>query len=352
MFNLDLSQTVLNPTSPAKQRRLLLTQIGDSNDYLFVIDNSSTEKFETCHRASEYYSVWGRERAGTRAALTFGSAIHIGAELIHRGQSAAVAVDKTVSYLLNHPAPVDDHRTPAAAAEVITHYYDRQRQPDYTLEVLKDKSGNLLVEHPFEVPLGVIQFDTYLQLPQWKEEKYVQRIFVAWSGRIDLVAAIHGHNRILDHKTSSIDDENFIQGFQLASQTVGYVYAGNYLFPELNITSFCLNLIRFKKPTGTGSLVEPGPRGGKPALQFARYYFNYTPERLEEWRKNALTTVSDLLSNLRRGFFTQQTVSCMGKYGKCQYHEVCTTNEQNLRPAILASEMYKDVEWDPTHERE
>ena len=45
----------------------------------------------------------------------------------------------------------------------------------------------LIIERPFELPLGVLEIDDLVRLPKWNES-IVRSIHVAWSGRIDLVA--------------------------------------------------------------------------------------------------------------------------------------------------------------------
>lgn len=346
-ISLDLSSVVTD--QPVEPCREIIRPIPDSDDYLLVLDNSSMEKFTTCPRASQYYSVYRREASGSSAALVFGGAVHVGLEQYYLGASQEKVISSALKFLQDKPIPVDDYRTPAALADLLIAYIERCDLPDYKLEVVDN--GTKLIETAFEVPLGRIEVGAKIKLPQWQSYRPIRYIYLAWSGRMDIIGLAHEQIRVVDHKTSKIDDGNYLKSYLLATQTLGYVWASRQIWPELDITSFCLNLIRFKQPTGSGPITLPGPRGGKPALEFSRHYYNYSRDRINEWRENVLAICSDFISNLVRGYFPQHPQWCFGKYGQCQYHHVCSTDERNVRETILNSELYKTVTWDPTNER-
>ena len=116
-----------------------------------------------------------------------------------------------------------------------------------------------MIERPFELPLGVLDINTRLQLPDWPEPRLVKSVHVAWSGKIDLLATVAHRNRVVDHKTTSIAGDNYIPSFILLHQTIGYVWAARQLWPHLDITGFCLNAIYLRRPLpGTTSLVARG----------------------------------------------------------------------------------------------
>jgi len=142
--------------------------------------------------------------------------------------------------------------------------------------------------------------------------------------------------------------DTFVQDFRLSNQTRGYCYAFHYLYPNLPVPAFMGNAIFFKRPTGNASLVDKGPRGGQPPLQFFRFQFDYSEASLVAWKKNIMFIMSDLLHCLSRNFFPAHTKSCMGKYGTCQYHDVCTVEDDTVAMNLLKTDLYKDVTWDPT----
>jgi hypothetical protein len=95
-------------------------------------------------------------------------------------------------------------------------------------------------------------------------------------------------------------------------------------------------------------LTARGPRGGEPALQFFRNYFEYSQERIDQWASNQLTVVEDFVHSLVRNNFPMYTAHCFNKFGRCPYYDVCTIDNVETRERFLKSDSFKDVTWDPT----
>lgn len=351
-INLDLSQVVTHvPDAASAVVRELLTPIpGLPDEYLLILDNSAGEKWQMCPTMARFYLVEGREAHARNAALVFGGVVHVGLESLLRSQDDVALCASMLKYWGENPSPPDTYRTLNNAVEVIKHYRTRATLPDYGWVIQSDDSG-LIIERPFELPLGVLEVNATIKLPTWDSPRHVRRVHVAWAGRIDVVAHTNGRHRVVDHKTTKIAGDQFIQDFQLSSQTRGYVWAAQQLWPDLDITGFCLNAIHLKEPAAGKGLMERGPRGGEPALNFFRAYFDYEAESLEEWATDALTICGDFVHALVRDYFSMHTKQCFNKYGKCQYHDVCTITNKAVRLSLLRSDAYKQVTWNPTNDR-
>lgn len=367
-ITLPTSSVAIHPVDPiAKPRRELLTPLPEEGHYLLVVDNSAIETFTTCPRYAQYYLTYAREAHARNAALTFGGAVHKGCEAIEKYENKQTVSEvnqdphhmdnqlwdeshtaqSVLAFFTENPAPPDEYRTPQNALELLAHYRVRKTFPDYQWTVLSDSTG-LLVERAFEVPLGVLEVNSTIHLPNWELPQHVSHIHIAWSGRIDLIAECNNKHRVVDNKTSSIGGDQFIQDFQLSNQTIGYVWAARQLWSDLNIDGFCLNAFHLKKPAAGKGLMKTGPRGGPPALSFFRAYFDYSESRIAQWEHNAMTLCEDFVHCLVRNEFPLHTKWCFAKYGKCQFHDICTIDEPDVRLRMLQSDAYKDVTWDPT----
>lgn len=95
--------------------------------------------------------------------------------------------------------------------------------------------------------------------------------------------------------------------------------------------------------------MSAGPRGGKPPLDFFRFYFEYSEERVAEWHRNIMFIMEDFVTCLVRNAFPAHTKWCFGKYGACPYHSCCSIDDPRVRINMLMTDMYKDVTWNPTH---
>lgn len=352
-INLDTAATQTAAPAPTKPlRREVLTHI-EGNNYLFVVDNSSMEKFTTCPVSAMNYLVYRREAHARNAALVFGGAIHQGLEVLLKGGDADAQAAAVVAHFESNPTP-PDYRNVGTALEVLAHYRARAVFPDYEWEILRDTAGAPLVELPFELPLGVLDVNAEIQLPSWDEPRFVETISLAWSGKMDAIAECNSRVRVVDHKTTSIAGDQFVQDFKLSNQTIGYVWAANQLYPELGVSGFCGNAIHLKRPglgkaAHTGGLLDRGPRGGEPPLSFFRFYFEYSPERLARWEENAKLLCSDFLHCLVRGAFPAHTKWCFAKYGRCSYHDVCSIDDERVAHNLLMSDAFAPVTWDPTN---
>lgn len=352
-ITLPLSETAVTPPSAdvARPRREFLTHI-EGNDYLLVVDSTALEKIVRCPTAGYYYLIRGREPHAKNAALTFGGAIHAGIEQLFKGQDMNAQNTAIQEYFMMNPAPPDEYRTLPMALQVMEHYREQLRvRVDYSSErVLSDENGPI-IERPFELPLGVLEFNSDVRLPRWDHARRIDNIHVAYSGRTDRASHMQEANRAVDVKTTSMGGDQFIQGFQLSPQTIGYVWADQQMWPDLGIHSFALDAIYLKKPSKSNAMIglmEKGIRGGEPALQFFRAYFEYKQERIDQWAANTLTIIEDFVHCLKRDFFPMYTHNCFNKFGRCPYYDVDTIDNPAVRIKMLESDAFKDVTWDPT----
>lgn len=376
-ISFDSSAVMLTPEDnpETSRRRSFLTPLpGLPGEFLLVLDNTSLDKIKRCHYAARNYLILGREPHARNAALVFGGAMHEGLEQFHTYQywearskeehiqyfpmaepHDTVAQDSAIrSFFLDNPTPPDEYRTVTNCLAVLAAYRRRCNPlmyPDYEWEILADADGPI-IERAFELPLGVIDLQTDLAIEGWTEasHSYCSRIHLAWSGRIDLITRHAGRNRITDHKTSSIDGDAFIAGFQISSQTIGYTWAAQQMWPDMNVEGFCLNCLRFKKPAKShvGSLETSGPRGGDAPLAFFRSYFDYSAERVEEWKNDTIVHIGDFIHSLTRNHFPLNDRACFDKFGVCGYHDVCVNDSREVREALLHGDSFKPVTWNPT----
>lgn len=367
--------------------RQLLTPLPTPGHFLLVIDNSSLEVFTTCPKAADYKLVRRREAPARDAALTFGGAVHEGVEKFLHAQyvwqgtaelgplinptcySSEEQNQAILRFFTENPAPLDDYRTVTNALAVLSAYRERSALPDYHWEILSDAEGPI-IERAFELPLGVVEVNNWIDMPWLNEDEYedqctgintnaldrskithmkqpvwVQSIHLAWSGRIDAVARCGDPRiaRVVDHKTGMINP----QEYRISNPVLGYVWAARQLWPDLDIGGFCLNGLATKRPSAGCSMTSVGPRGGKPALELSRSFFEYSQQRLNQWEENVRMIVSDFIHNIVRNFYPRATKWCFDKYGQCPYYDVCCQDDPQVRSNMLQSDMFRSVTWNP-----
>jgi hypothetical protein len=105
---------------------------------------------------------------------------------------------------------------------------------------------------------------------------------------------------------------------------------------------FCVNAIRSANAPGR-------PRGGIDAWWeegFQRYKEYITPEHLVRWRQSAIGITERFLFHYDKGLMPEERRSCVGKFGPCQYGDVCDL-PKSQQEIMLSSDMFVDDNWSP-----
>lgn len=318
---------------------LLLHYNAEDSSATFFIDNSSTERFDTCARSAELYLSKRKEGNTDKPALAFGKIIHKCLE--HRYRNLGVGTQSLVHDLIDiaqrefskYTPPDGDYRNFAMAVDTIRHYADTYPFEPFELATLDDRPA---VEIPFAVPLCSINIDHPMAM--WDGDTVVTRhittIHVVWKGKIDMAVRLNSKLYGLDHKTTSMMGPSYFNDFILSGQIYGYSWALEKLLGELPY-GFLINALGIRAPTKTGK-----------KLEFTRYTVLIQQELIDEWYTDTTHKLADFFEMARRGYFPKQTKWCAGKYGMCEYHSVCTLTGP-IRDTMLGTNLFKPVTWDP-----
>lgn len=320
----------------------------------FICDNSTLEYHQTCPRAAQYGICHRRKAVGSRIALSFGGTAHKCLE--HRYRHAGSMLEQTdaiekdmiaiAEKAFTHiDVPPDDFRTLDRMIDLVHKYGERYRYEDFELVTLPN--GDRFVEVPFAHYLGTIPVNTEFWVQDLKRDvdgslvkcgvpyrKYITNIRVVWQGRIDLAYRYSGGLYIMDHKTASIATN--MAEFQISNQFYGYVWSTEEMLHE-PVTGFVINRMVCRKPTRTG---DP--------FTFERKPVPVQRGLVTEWKTDCLYMIADFIEMVRRQSMPKHTVWCVGKFGTCQFHQVCQNDNQEQRDfLVLESGEYADNTWSP-----
>jgi len=301
-------------------------------DGCFYIDNSSMELFTTCPRQAYYYIIRRLELNRSKVALDFGGAFHNVLEFTYKNfkHSYRSAADNAqilqFTALQSYPVPEDDYRTTSYLLDAVSKYLNDY--PAEAFEIATLPNGQPAVEVPFAMPIGTVETASW------------GKVTVIWTGKIDLIYRSRTRLGIMDHKTTSMMGPQFFTEFEIAHQMYGYNAAAEFIMGE-ECGEITINGLGCRKPTVKG-------KGEK--FEFNRHIIPTTRPLLDEWHTDSLALVSDFLSHCERGYFPKATKWCMGKYGACQFRQVCTLNPANRELALSTSE-FKPVTWNPLEKK-
>lgn len=297
-----------------------------------LIDNSSLESVTTCPRLAYHTLIRRLRPSGDRVALSFGGIVHKILEARYRAISSLHAQSDEITNVMLAVAerefktwspPEDDFRNFSCAVELIQRYGDAY--PFEQFEVARLTDGTPLIEVPFAVPLGTVTLSNG------------KTIKVVWTGRIDLcyLSTNGGGLYVMDHKTTSVMGPSWEASFTISHQLYGYAWAVEQL-SGLQVSAVVINGIGIRKPTRTGK-----------AFEFIRPVKTIQRGLLEEWKKDSLHIVSNLLEMEITGYFPKHTAWCQGKFGECAFFKVCTLDDPEQREFLLNSGDYQKNEWSP-----
>lgn len=317
--------------------------------YIYRIDNSTLEKWQTCPRAAEQYIINGREKPGS-PALNFGSGAHVGWEVLGRGGLNDVALqaakEAVTEHFLTNPQPEGEYRTLEYCVDMLEKYVKKWSLSRCSVV---EHDGTKLVEFPFSLCIGEIEVNTDLAYTASQllgkqacednrknegEQLYVKRLYFFWSGKVDQIVEFDDRRWVMDHKTTSMGGATFYADFELSQQTIGYVWAARQMF-DFEIEGFLLDAAFCRRVTKTGK-----------GLEFDRQFFTYSEWHLQEWMDDIKSQIGSFIDQLVAGYFPKKTKWCMGKYGACPYHDVCTL-PPDQRKVMLNSSAYGNVTWSP-----
>ena len=280
---------------------------------MHFLSSSRLSDFRTCPRLYYFRDVLGRHTIAVSAALAFGTLWHTVMELWWSGRDVG-------AYLTEHADEIDV--TDAAKITALLKCY---RAPREQFDVLA-------VEQEFSVKI---------ESPDAGRTFYNYRLI----GRLDLVLRKHGSETIwvCDHKTTSSEIIGFgpyWQGLQIDSQMGNYCLAIRALYGEES-TGFIYDVVR--KP-GIRLCGTDEKQAALLGITSAEAYslrceneIRKSPECTYQWREHPRVE-ADLLDARRdlwqqvemvrscdnAGRYPRNCNSCSGRYGQCEYLDVCT----------------------------
>lgn len=301
-----------------------------------TIDNSTFSQWQSCFVAGLKAGALRRMPTRSRTALAFGAATHVGLEALFRkfhfnevrdmlGEALAEAATEALDNLGD---PRRNTNTLSTLLESYRLEYTRRKAMQFNILTI---NGSPCVEQSFVVPLGSIVVVT----KRWGEVK----LNILWSGKIDLLTKFEGAITPVDHKTTTVMGERFVDDKVRSSQMLGYTYATRYIarqaFGEVPIFGARINALAMRSA----------------GFEFKTFEIPYPDWKVAEWQAETLAGLSSLVIQLdtflSSGIGVPSREHCVTKYGKCGYFDVCDCHP-TMRDRMLFNDDYYFVsQWSP-----
>jgi hypothetical protein len=287
-------------------------------DNTLFIDNTTLEYYTTCPRKGRYRLIDRRETSDTKSALGFGDRIHRILEVFYKHSDAKLRETECRSALelafSDWVVDDDDFRTKAVASNWLTEYLAQYGHEQLEILTVGDRRA---IELSFATPLG-----------------QVGGINIVWTGRIDLLYERESRLYIMDHKTTSMMGPSYFKEYEHSSQVLGYMWSVRELIGRAP-HAFVVNALGIRKPTKTGKGIELERQIVMPDVSL-----------VDEWHDTTLNIVAEIIHNSETDIWPKHYKACVGKYGACEYFNVCTLPPEQ-RNMMLGSGNFKPVTWTP-----
>lgn len=324
---------------------------------VLLIDNSTLDQYNNCPREGQYGHIENLTSADDKPALNFGAGVHEAMKWRYQNCGSGVVsqvawekqVDLMIAFFVEHPQPLDSHRSPSLCQELISTYNDHYQQEPWEI-MTNPKTGERCVEQSVLHYLGDLpaRLWTPNDDPKWGPFLASEiRLPIYYTGRIDLIVKDPQKSTwIVDHKTTFAFGPSFTESMSMSAQFLGYAWAFRETFGYAP-TGYMINAIRVRKPTKADELSGIHFRSKGADTDFIRIPFmNVTDDLLDEWQENALALVKTILYHHSQSYFPMNRTACVRKYGRCQFFEVCNCARQS-REVILTSQAFAQNEWHP-----
>jgi hypothetical protein len=298
-------------------------------------DNTRLSDYKACPRQYFLRHVlgWTVDYGRVAAPLIFGGAWHEGQDAIWRyGNKAdqptltALAYEAFVKYWVEngYPEDLDDvdyarlnPRIPMVAKEMYWNYIEARGS-------LLKRCKVLAIEQPFAVPLPNLENCWYV-------------------GRLDKVIEDNGQRLVIEHKTTTLYrvqgnfDPNYLDSWWVSSQVKGYQFGAGLYFEGIDGVWVDCALVHKKVHDG-----------------FRFVPISHNIALLQEWLVTTQTWAAEVTNATERwkagesveSCFKKNEDSCYGKYGACQFLDICRTTAD---PTTLngVPHGYKEERWEP-----
>jgi hypothetical protein len=299
---------------------------------IIEMDNSEFVHHVGCFVSGMNYAALRRVSARSRSPLAYGSAVHIGLENYFRGNAKYLDLAQEEAAKVKLDEMNDPFRNTTRLDMLLRSYvleYERLRGMQFDIIAL---DGQPMVEQSFSMPLGELGS---VQTVTWG----ALDISVLWTGKIDLLTLYNDYITPVDHKTTSVMGEKFVDDKIRSTQMLGYTFASRY---------FSKKLFHDKEVFGTRINALASRSKG---FDFKVFDIPYPAWKVDEWVQEALLQLRDMVTKIDRfvqdGVATPIREHCVTKYGRCSYFDACDALPTMRDRYIFDDDYFYVSDWSP-----
>ncbi len=260
---------------------------------------SQLSTFQECQRKWYFSYVIQRIKPSTDAMFK-GSLFHKIFELYYKD---GYSYDDLVSYCREKAS----HKPSIMSAVLLAFKSYTKKYPDRASQIVLDSKDTPMCEVGFS-----LQYDNEIEV----------------IGYVDYMLQKSVKSYVTDIKVTSMSlTDWYFQGFELSYQTMLYSYVCAKLFPDIG--GFMIDGIQIKQNKNDVKVAF--------AMQFFPLSINIASFESE---LHAIAMHISKYKDSGKEYFPHNYTSCVTKYGRCAYHNICTMPEDVQEEYLLADDSY------------
>jgi len=275
--------------------RLKKFDVVDGKPIQKIWDTSSLSSFLSCPRLYNYTNLQGYRSKIYGMATGFGSAVHMGFEVLDAEKCKGATKDEAVvasikAVLLEYGEALSQAEDKARGLTSVLRaiVWRAEEYWEDLFEIATMPNGEPCLEQRFEVPFG----NGY-----------------RFSGRIDKIVQLDDKLYLCDVKTTkSTLNSNYFSNFMPNNQVFAYLWAAREVL-GLDIVGFIVDAVQT----------------GVHFTRFNRSVYNVPTELIKEWYEDALHTLDTSTNYFNKQYYPADFTAC-NNYGGCRFKEVCSAS--------------------------
>ena len=258
--------------------------------------DASSLKDSDCPRNFHLSNVLGYTEQTPSHKTEYGSALHLAAASLYRGDTPEVCLNKAIEYFMASPCdPGTDYRSAGHLMETTKDYLAYYAPKNETFKPLRLSAEHVAVELPFKIP--------FMSFPE---------VDVILCGVMDAIGHWGNTFCFKDIKTTGLSPNYFFDKWHTDIQMVLYSWTLKQLSMSEGYPPALIDAVFLSKT--------------KPAL-FQRQLIDLQPDRVEETMDWVRERVTELVARYVNGNWKKNFTRCETKYGQCKFYNICKAPE-------------------------
>ena len=329
---------------------------------------SSTSSFKNCRKKYQFSYIDKITPKQSPLYFTVGGAVHLGLELHYSGNDYTTCIDAITSYMYEREPSSDDIDGMAKFEKAL---------------LLVQKMFSRYIEHYSHEPFEIVEVEKEFTVPIINPETgHASRNFQLM-GKVDGIIKENGKYWILEHKTASTIDNNYIKALTMDTQSLCYLEAIQRDM-GIQIQGILYNVLLkdFPKPPKvlkSGKLSTASNQKTSPELfmesidslgldkddyidyieflvenrkqYFYREYLTFSKKHIDEWRNEIWDLQKDISNAKNKDMYYKNSANCVSVYGSCPYFDICSSLDEQAvidQSFIVKESAHEELETEKT----